>query len=125
MFNFFKKSPKLTSWEKPLLMTYSEIPGFDQFICSPNTNDQFSFIRLIKESDIPINQTYFKYIGNGKCIKIIKFDDTKISKFEENLSPGLRKRVFEFENQISDFSNTYNKSDLISMCFWARKNKEY
>ena len=125
---FLKKlfgiSPKLTTYERPILFAHSDLAGFTDLITVPiNINLLLSYVMIYPESEIPLSHTYFKYIGDGEFIKTIKHDLTPQGSgvVAANLSPEIRTWMNDYAMNSGKFSRKYIKTDLISIAFELRQ----
>ena len=121
---FLKKlfgiTPKLTTYERPILFAHSDLAGFTELVARPPASNP---IIIFPESEIPLSHPYFKYIGNGEFIKTIKHDLTPQGSgvVALNLSPEIRTQVKDYAMNSGDFSRKYIKTDLISIAFELRQ----
>ena len=127
---FFKSTPKLTSYDKPVLFAHSDLPGFVELLaCGPGrfypATAPLPWIRIVSETEIPIAHPYFKYIGSGKFKRVTKHDPNPKGKFEASVSEDVRNAVNDFSMNLGNFSPTYSKDDLFSLCFDIRSQRLY
>lgn len=120
MFGFFKKKFRLATYEQPVVMASSLLPGFLQFV-GGNTGTGIPWMKVVDEDDIPYGELYFKYIGDGKCKRSMKHDPVPNGEMESNLSLDLRNRVNDHAFSVNHFGTEYTRTEMFTVCFYLRK----
>jgi hypothetical protein len=120
MFDFFKKKSRLATYEQPVLIASSMMPGFLQFV-SVDTGTRIPWMKVVDEDEIPYGELYFNYIGNGKCKRSMKHDPVPTGAMESKLSLDLRNRVNDHAFSVNHFGTEYTRTEMFTVCFYLRK----
>jgi hypothetical protein len=120
MFDFFKKKSRLATYEQPVLIASSMLPGFLQFV-SRDTGTGIPWMKVVDEDEIPYGELYFNYIGNGKCKRSMKHDPVPTGAMESKLSLDLRNRVNDHAFSVNHFGTEYTQTEMFTVCFYLRK----
>jgi hypothetical protein len=138
MFGLFKPKPWQTTYDQPLLLAVSDLPGFKEFIQIGGTStlsskieiekssDTLHYIKLILEEEIPAGILYFKYIGNGQIIQCKKYDLEGINNKKTSLpslSIDAETRILDHSSRLGDFSPRWKKDELMNLVFQLRQQK--
>lgn len=120
MFNFFKKKDSFITYEKPVVILKSSLPGFSQFV-GTDTQIPIPWMRIVEEHEIPYGRLYFKYVGNGKCKRSMKHDPIPNGKVDSNLPLEIRNSISDHSYCVNSVGTEYTQSEMFRVCFALRE----
>ena len=122
MFNFFKKRDRFITYEQPVVIVNSLLPGFKNFVVGKESQNPIPWMRIVEEEEIPYGRVYFKYMGNGKCKRSMKHDPFPQGKLAASTSLDIRNSVNDHTYGVNSFGAEYTQSEMFRVCFNLRND---
>lgn len=120
MFNFFKRKDRFITYEKPVVILKSSLPGFSHFV-GTDSQIPIPWMRIVGEEEIPYGRLYFEYIGNGKCRRAMKHDPIPHGKVDSNLPLKIRNAISDHSYCVNSVGTEYERGDMVRVCFALRE----